>query len=475
MLDLLERILSDECGLTRENTLLVGVSGGPDSLCLLDVLHRLGYTVHVAHVNHDLRHDADNEQRLVEQIARQRGLPVSSTKMDVLAYAEQTGIAIEEAARTLRYRFLFELAHQIEAQAVLVGHNLDDQTETVLMHILRGSGLNGLRGMLIRALPNAWSSSVPLVRPLLHIRRREIEAYCMENSLQPIQDSSNLDPSFTRNRIRLELIPQLESIQPTLSDQLLRLARLVGDDEDALQRAMNEAWSSCLLEQGERYVSLDLKVLNPQPVAIQRRLFRQAAEILLSNLVDVTFDDIERAVMFVKRPPQTKRSDWTAGLFLLIEESSLYIAGWEVELPMNSWPQWLTDQPGQLSKHGEFALQDEWVLRSYLVEYDAVVHQTAASNQDPYQAWLDAEQLIDPLFIRTREPGDKFEPLGMQGQRVSLKDWMIKHKLPRRARAGWPLICSGMKIAWVPGFQPAHWARITTGTHKLLHFSLVRK
>ena len=465
-------ILKDKCGLEKSGLLLVGVSGGPDSLCLLDALHRLGYRLHVAHVNHRLRQEAAGELLLVGQVAKQRGLPFASVEVDVLAHSDQAGLTVEEAARNLRYRFLFEQAQKLAAQAVVVGHNADDQAETVLMHLLRGSGLAGLRGMPLRALPNAWSAEIPLVRPLLRTWRSEIDAYCAENGLQPSQDLSNLDPTYTRNRIRLELIPLLEGYQPGIQERLLRLAQLVGDEDDILGGLLETAWQSCLLQQGERFVRLSLAGLCSQPLALQRRILRRAAEMLRPGLTDVTFDDIERAVLFAGKPPKTNQVDWMAGLRLSIEGESLWLAGWEAELPVADWPQLPDGQQIVLSVPGQIALSGGWLLRAEEVRLDADGRQRVMLNSDPYQTWLDAGRLAQPLLLRSRQAGDLFEPLGMAGQRVSLKDWIIKQKLPQRARAGWPLLCSGTEIAWVPGYLPAHWARVASETQKIIHLHL---
>lgn len=474
MIESIHPILRDECRLDKTRLVVVGVSGGPDSLCLLDILHRLGYLLLVAHVNHHLRLESDQEMHLVQKLALQIGLPFASIEVDVLAHADRSGFTVEEAARNLRYQYLFSQAQENDAQAVLVGHNADDQLETILMHLLRGSGLTGLRGMPIRALPNAWSTEIPLLRPFLRTPRSQIETYCLENGLQPVQDPSNLDPTYTRNRTRLELIPFLEKYRPGIKEHILRLAQLVGDEDDLLSDLTHTAWQTCLLRQAEHYIELSLPCLSNQPLALQRRLMRRAAELLRPGLTDVTFDDIERAVIFIRQPPQTKQVDWMAGLRLSVEGESLWLAGWEADLPLAHWPQLVPGQVFSLSVPGQVELPGGWLMQSELVELDTDGRQQVMLNRDPYQAWLDLRQL-GQLLLRSRQTGDHFTPLGMHGQRVSLKDWMIKQKLPQRARAGWPLLCSGEDIAWIPGFQPAHWAGITSATRQVLHLRLVNK
>ncbi len=162
MLENLSHILREECQLDPAKPIVVGVSGGPDSLCTLDVLERCGYSPVVAHFNHQLRPEAEAESEVIRQLAENRKLPFIKGEDDVAARAEKRNESLEEAARNARYQFLFSSAKSVAAQAVAVGHSADDQAETVLMHLLRGAGMDGLSGMVFRALPNAWSEKFPL-------------------------------------------------------------------------------------------------------------------------------------------------------------------------------------------------------------------------------------------------------------------------------------------------------------------------
>src|SRR4030067_3134889 len=185
MLRCLEGILLDECQLEPTRKVLIGVSGGPDSLCLLDVLTQLGYPLVVAHFNHQLRPEAQLEAEQVRRFAESHGLSFVMGERDGRSFAREQRLSLEEAARVARYRFLFEQTEESGAQAVAVAPTADDQVETVLMHLLRGSGLAGLKGMSPRATPNSWSQTIPPVRPLLGVGRSEGLAYCEERGLKP--------------------------------------------------------------------------------------------------------------------------------------------------------------------------------------------------------------------------------------------------------------------------------------------------
>ncbi len=181
MLDRIANIIQ-ECQLHTENCLVVGVSGGPDSLCLLHSLHHLGHQVIAVHVNHGLRPEADKEEQQVKQFADHFGIEFICSHVEVMKFAVHASLSIEEAARNLRYTSLFEQARRSGAHAVVVGHNADDQVETILLHLLRGSGMVGLRGMDYRTLPNQWSQEIPLLRPLLSTWRSEVQDYIADPS-----------------------------------------------------------------------------------------------------------------------------------------------------------------------------------------------------------------------------------------------------------------------------------------------------
>src|SRR5678815_4195708 len=181
MLENIQSILRDQCGLSRDAPIIVGVSGGPDSLCLMSVLRKAGYHTIVAHFNHKLRPDSDTDANIVEQTAARLNLASVIENGDVRAYADAEKLSIEEAARIMRYRFLMGQAHRLNAQAIAVGHTADDQVETVLMHFIRGAGLAGLKGMTHRTVIHTFDSKIPVVRPLLDMWREETIVYCAAN------------------------------------------------------------------------------------------------------------------------------------------------------------------------------------------------------------------------------------------------------------------------------------------------------
>ena len=472
MLDKLALAIAEDCQLVENRPILVGVSGGPDSLCLMDAMHRLRYPLVVAHFNHGLRPEAVEDAQAVQAFARERDLPFVLEKVAVAEKAGREGLSIEEASREARYRFLFDQAQQLQAQAVAVGHTADDQVETVLMHLLRGAALSGLRGISPRALPNAWSDAIPLVRPLIDFWRSEVLAYCLEWNLQPVYDRTNLDTTFFRNRLRHELIPYLEKYNPAIRQVIRRTARVLQGDYEILEALVQNTWEGCVLESGPGYVGYELQAIKAQPPGLQRRLLRRGIGMLRPALRDIDFESIERALAFLRGPSQSGRIDLIAGLRLTIESDKLWVATWEADLPSGDWPQVPDGARLYLPVPGALELPGGWQITASPVEMSAQLFERAKTNPDPYRAWVDADRLETPLLVRGRLPGDRFQPLGTAAYSVKLSDLMINEKLPRRARSRWPLVCSGAQIIWLPGFRLAHPFRLSADTRRAFHLQL---
>ncbi|MCK4800765.1 MAG: tRNA lysidine(34) synthetase TilS, partial [Anaerolineales bacterium] len=254
--------------------LLVGVSGGPDSLALLHVAAGLNLSPFAVYFNHMLREDTPQEEVFVRDFAQSLGVPFRKGAGNVRLYADEQGLSIEEAARILRYKFLFQTAADISAGAVVVAHHADDQVETILMNLLRGTGMRGMLGMQVVSLPNQWSDSIPLVRPFLGIEKNHILDYVNEHKLNPLIDPTNAELIYQRNRIRHELIPLLEKLTPGFRQRLLQTAEILSKDEQVLEKMTEITWKSCLEDQSDHQLQLNREVLREISPSIQRRLIR---------------------------------------------------------------------------------------------------------------------------------------------------------------------------------------------------------
>jgi tRNA(Ile)-lysidine synthase len=472
MYDRVEFTLQADCHLDHQRTTLVAVSGGPDSMCLLHLLWSLGYKLVVAHLDHSLRPESAAEAVKVQRFTENLGVQYVHERQDVLEYANQNGLSIEEAARNVRYKYLFEQAEILGLQAVAVGHTADDQVETVLMHLLRGAGLSGLRGMSYYSLPNPWSQTTPLVRPLLGVWREEIMAYLDREGLQPSLDASNLEQRFYRNRLRHELIPHLEELNPGVRKRIWKMAVLLQDENEIIEQNVAKAWSQCCLADIEGAVAFGISSLLSQHKGLQRRLVRQAIARIQPGLRNIDYETVERALDFLSTPSRSGKMDLAAGLRLEMEGERLWIAVWEVDLPEANWPQLATGETLELAVPGETRLSNKWKLRAEILNADKDNLARAQANADPYEAWLDLERLKLPLKVRGRISGERFRPLGMGGHSLKLSDFMVNVGLPRQRRANWPLVVAGDEVVWVPGYRVAQTACIRSNTRHILRLTL---
>jgi tRNA(Ile)-lysidine synthase len=474
MLENIETILHDQCKLMKDRPIIVGVSGGPDSLCLLEVLHQAGYLITVAHFNHKLRSESDADANLVEQTATRLTLPFVVDDGDVRAYAEGEGLSIEEAARNLRYCFLFKQARKIGAQAVAVAHTADDQVETVLMHFLRGAGLAGLKGMAYTTRLPVFDANIPLVRPLLNVWREEIIIYCAANGLRPHYDSSNEAINFLRNRLRHLLIPMLETYNPKFREAVSHTSQSLAADHAFLTETVDAEWNKCVVRHNPDYIIFDGEKLAARSIGLRRNLVRRAISILRPSQ-DVNYAALERASTFISSPHGPTRVDLKGGLRLFREASHFIIATPEAGLDIYKWPQMPIDKPAlTVTIPAQVELSGGWKFTSEHWHLPALAQEQAEKNQDQFQVWLDAEMLPESLELRTRQPGDRFEPLGMNGHSQKLSDFFVNEKLPQRARERWPLLCLGNTVIWVPGYRPAHPYRLQSASRSVMYFSLTR-
>ena len=475
MLDTIESTLREECGLTKDRPVIAGVSGGPDSLCLMGALRKAGYRIIVAHFNHKLRPDSDADANVVEQTATRLNIASVIESGDVRGFADDEKLSIEEAARIMRYRFLMEQARRFKAQAVAVGHTADDQVETVLMHFLRGAGLSGLKGMTHRTIVRAFDPKIPIVRPLLDVWREETVVYCAANGFRPRHDPSNASLDFFRNRLRHLLIPALESYNPKFREVVWRTSRSLAGDHELVALAVENAWKECVVQESADFVAFDSSALTKRPVGLQRNLVRSAIERIRPDALDLGYAALERASQFISDPKRGVRLDMSGDLHLLREGLLIYAVAGNATLPVERWPQ-MPDEASTITLKvpGSIPLSGGWKLNCERWNIASLAMEQAKSNEDPFQAWLDARGISDALELRLRQDGDRFEPLGMDGHVMKISDFFINVKLPQRARDRWPLLCMGEKVVWVPGYRPAHPFRLTDSTKQALYFSLTR-
>ena len=488
-MNLLARVRSfvqDHHLLTTGDGVVVGVSGGPDSLCLLHLLLRLrdeyALALHVAHLHHGARGaDADADAAFVSALAHRWGLPVTVVRRDVPAIAAAHKLAFEEAARRVRYTFLAQVAQDVGATRVAVGHNADDQAETVLMHLLRGAGPAGLRGMRPAAPLTAYRllgevaeapipSALVLIRPLLSTPRAEVERYCAEEGLEPRFDRSNLDTTYFRNRLRHELLPLLETANPNIRRRLVRTAEVVAADYDLLSQILDQVWDEVVVSETAEAIFFDRVAWESQHRSLQRALVRRAAYRLRPHLRDVSFVHVENAVRVARAGKTGGQATLPGGLALTVGYDRLVVAGVELDfLPVGPTlpPTVVLD----VAFPGITPLLDTgWFLEA--VRLEEWNRAEVEANTDRWTAYLDGDRLGDRVLLRTRRQGDRFRPHGMGGHAPRLTDWMINAKLPRLLRDRLPLLVAGGEIVWVCGYRVAETVIVGPETRHVVRFRL---
>jgi tRNA(Ile)-lysidine synthase len=450
-------------------TLLVAVSGGADSVCLLHILAQrqteLGIKLHVAHLNHKLRGDESEEDAwYVADLTYKLDIPITMDTRDVAAYRDQKRCSLEEAAREVRYSFLAEVARSIDASCVAVGHTRDDRVETILMHLLRGTGIAGLRGLQPRSVLLMGRDKTPLaiVRPLLEISRQETMEYCRRFKLEPCSDSSNESPDFLRNRIRLDLLPSLKDYNPQVDAALLRLASIAADEVSYIEGQASGLWNEAATKESDVFY-LDRNRMLSLPTTMQRQLFRMAVEKLLGNLKDIEADHIESMVGFLSKPagkslclPHELRLSTEYGRLVLAvaETSSCPFPPLEGEVNLNF--------PGETILPG-------WQVKSDIIKRATDIE----TGRDGFTATFDLDKAGTRLVVRQRRRGDRFQPLGMS-QFKKLQDFMVDARIPRVWRRKVPLICSPEQILWVVGWRIDDRAKVTESTKKVLRVKFMR-
>lgn len=436
--------------------IIVGVSGGPDSMCLLHILNSLKEKYHIsivaAHVNHCLRGaEADKDQQYVKDFCENNDIEFYFKKVDVDNIAKTQGISCEMAGREVRYAFFNELMNQLGGNKIAIAHNANDQCETVLMRIMRGTGIEGLAG--IKAIrDNIY------IRPLIDITRDEIESYCEENNLKPRIDKTNLETIYTRNKIRLELIPYIKkNFNEDIINSVNRLSENVTVDNEYID------YMTCKTFEKYSIVEKELVILKKEifdnHMAIVSRVIRKAIENINGSLYNYERKHIYDIVAL--QQGETGKSIMLPKEIIALNNYGDIHIGKEKAFVINK-----DDRSYNLSM-GKNSLDCGLDVTLEVIDND----ESLILDDDKYTKYFDYSKIDGTILLRYRKQGDKFLPLGMKG-RKKIKDLFIDLKIPREKRESIPLICFGNEISWIIGYKISDIFKVTNSANKILKIKI---
>lgn len=470
------------------DVVVIGVSGGPDSVCLLHVLHslssRLDARLHAIHINHMLRaEEAQADEAYTAELCKELRIPLSVVRVDVAAKAKKLGMSLEEAGRETRYQEFERYADSVGAAKIAVAHNRNDQAETVMMHIIRGTGIAGLVGMEYRR--------GAVIRPLLNVYRKEIEQYCEEAGLLPRTDSSNLERDFARNRVRLDLFPYInENFGADITEGLCRLSSHASDDNSYLEQCALEAYERSLKTKSIGWVSLNQEQLRKLHPAILGRVLKHAVCDAAGNSTGVVSVHYRALSDLVAKGNTGARAELPRGLGASVSYGILNVFAVkmpQLQNPQNPQnPQKPQKQQRQKASQRPAAFDINLTIpgSTQVHELDAVIKTSVEKVIDvdkcgrmgynSFVQFFDYDSLSRGINIRNRRDGDIFKPFRSNGTK-KLKKYFIDSKIPRELRDEIPLICIDNEVVWVVGYKISDKFKVTENTKSILKIEYNRR
>lgn len=429
--------------LNRGDHVVVAVSGGPDSVCLLSVLHALAgdfnLSLHVAHLDHMFRGgESAAEARFVAELAKRFGLPYTVEKFDVPAYCGEKGLPAQAGAREVRYGFLSRLAGTGTSSRIATGHTASDQAETVLLRLIRGAGLSGLSGIPVKR--------GNIIRPLLEVSRDEVLEYLGANGLEYVSDSSNEKPLYSRNRIRMNVLPVLQQFNGSIVQTLAAEAALIRDEDEFIDSCARKS-AAALFEQRAGAVYVKREPFGALEQALKRRVLRLAAEAAGADLTLLSLVQIDEALAFLSQA-QTGRTMQLPGLLEIEREYDRFI----VRLQTATQPYSHSLAVPGVTRIPGLNLEVETVLRERLPGGPEATEDCVEENY-LWQALFDYDKISAGIKLRNRLPGDWFCPAGMGGKSKKLQDFFVDAKVPRSRRDMVPVLSAGDDILAVAGLR----------------------
>lgn len=454
--------------LSFNDRVIIGVSGGPDSVTLLNVLlsfkKRYNLSFFIAHFNHMLRgKESDEDVNFVKNLAQELGLTFEVKSCNLIKIARKERLTLEEAARKYRYKFYLETARKFKANKIALGHNADDQVETVLMRFLRGSGLEGLMG-----IPPVRGK---IIRPLIECSREEIEEYCQEHKIGYRIDSSNKEVVYFRNKIRLKLLPLLsKDYNKNIKDVMLRIRSIVSEVSAYLNQETELLFKEIARRENSETVIIDLIRFTSLPLALKRRIIRKSIEVVKGNLYSISFEHNNEILKLTEHQLGEKEIYLPDGLMVKKIYNKMIIYKKRIskdqteEIPVAWEYNILISEKTEIKSLGievEIKILDS-------TEIKASLYFNRKKPKGEFLEFIDYNKVKLPLKLRNRRSGDRFYPLKMNGLK-KVKDFFIDKKIPKSHRDLIPLLVDGEgKIIWIVGMRLDNRVKVDSDTKKML-------
>ena len=461
----IKQYIKDENMLERGDTVIVGLSGGADSVCLIRVLSDLkkeiGISLRAIHINHGIRgEDAYKDERFCWALCEDLGIPFHSIEADIPAIAKEKGIGEEECGRYVRYEEFDKLAAEYPNSKIAVAHHLNDQAETVLFRVIRGTGLTGLKGML--------PVNGKIIRPLLCVKREDIEEYLNEIGQKWCTDATNADNNYSRNIIRNILIPKMEEVSYNVAEHLSELSREAKDASDYLRREANKLLSNAAEIREENYCKINAAQLSEADRILREYAIRELISSVSPKKKDYTRHHVYDVLGLLKGH-EARESHLPYGVKAVREGEYLYVGlKDDTRLPD------ITGQDVQKAANelsivipGEIRLFDGKRLKADILdEFDM-----ADIPRNPYTKWFDYDRIDVGLLVRYRCAGD-YLIADSAGSRQKLRDYLINKKIVKSKREEIMLVANGSKILWIIGYRISEDVKVTSNTKRVLQLSI---
>lgn len=435
--------------LSRGDKVVIGVSGGADSVCLTDIMNRLKdeycLDITLVHINHNIRgEEADRDEAYVMSLGEKYGVNVKIFSYDVESIAKEKGLTVEEAGRELRYKAFFAMAG--DRGKIAVAHNINDNCETMLMRFFRGTGIKGLGGI------NPVRDKI--IRPLIAVERREIEEYCRKNSLEYCTDCTNSIDVYTRNKIRLRLIPYIErEFNPNIANTLYRTSEMMSAEDSFLENMAMEAYNKC--EISPKRISVER--LKEYDTVIQRRIVRLGFRDYSADLHDVSYENVENVLSLADKE-SGRIVQLPNSLVAVREQECIYF--------------------GRNERHEPFCYEINVGDKKYFEELGCCLllsdKKYEKNEKILYTTSFDCDKIVLPLVLRSRMPGDSIYIAGIGGSK-SVKKLFMEMKIPMISRAAVPILAMGEEVLWIKDMKTSDKYKADRTTQNRLYLYLLEE